>query len=556
MSTSTSAHKAIVYPLARLSPTAGADQAPKGTGQMRPLLGGVALLTLAAALLLVRLDYPLLEPDETRYAELPRLMMQSGDYLTPRLEGKPYNDKPPLVYWLTAAGYHLFGQAGWVGRAVCALAGWLTVLAVYLWTLRHVGARAALLAGLVLQTSLGFLVLSRMLLLDSVLSFLVVSALLTGHHALSGSRLRWGWWLTSAALCGLGFLAKGPVAVVLVFPCLVAYRWLDRGSARFGLGPAAAYALLVAVLAVPWYAAMVLTNETFVGEHIWRHHVLRFLEPYHHGRPFWFYGPCWFVEMLPWSGVALAALAGWRGWSGPVRLAAAAATFAFVFFSLAKAKLPTYLLPMLPLNAIVVGAALAQLAGNGAGTWRARWLLMGGVLVVMLVIIARGQVVLPLLAQSGSALDYLALAALPALALGLWRAIGWPRALAGLTAAAALVGALVIWHVLPHHAQQAPGCALGLPLARWGEAADLPVVAYRGAWHGLSFARGGAEQVVFHDEDGAKLSAHLASQPAVLVLIRNESGRLDGLARLIPKECRVEKLVMDRPICALLVRRR
>ena len=99
----------------------------------------VLLLFLACWVLFAQLGSPLMEPDESRYAEIPRLMLRSGDWITPRLQGKPYNDKPPLVYWLIAASYAVFGVSIEAARLVPATAGLLTLIAVYLWS-RHTWA--------------------------------------------------------------------------------------------------------------------------------------------------------------------------------------------------------------------------------------------------------------------------------------------------------------------------------------------------------------------------------------------------------------------------------
>ncbi|HMP61402.1 MAG TPA: glycosyltransferase family 39 protein, partial [Gemmatales bacterium] len=243
-------------------------------GHATPVWQPLVLALATLLLLFTRLDTVLLEPDEGRYAELPRLMNLSGDYLTPRLEGKPYNDKPPLVYWLIAAAYGLLGTEAAVARAVMALMASATVAATYAWARVHVGPTPAFLAGLVLLTQFGFAGFGRMLLLDSTLAFFVVSGLLAGHHAVAGPRLRWGWWLVAAVCVGLGGLAKGPVAGVLVLPPLLLYRWLDSTSCRWGWRAGMLFVGCAVALTAPWYAAMFLTNESFFSEHVVRHHVL------------------------------------------------------------------------------------------------------------------------------------------------------------------------------------------------------------------------------------------------------------------------------------------
>lgn len=518
---------------------------PRPLVQPAALLPGLLTLACGAVLLFANLDYALLEPDESRYAELPRLMDRTGDWLTPKLEGKPYNDKPPLVYWLVAAGYRLFGTQAWVGRAVCAAAGCLTLLAVYFWCRRELGEPAATLGVFVLQTMIGFVILSRMLLLDSVLSAAVVGGWLAGHLAICRGHLRWNWWLVSAACVGIGVLAKGPVAGVLVAPVLLAYRWLDRGSVRWGPGPALAFAGVVAAIALPWYAVMLATNEAFARDHLWRHHVMRFLEPFHHAKPFWYYGPFWFGEVLPWAGVMIFALARWRSWPPAVRFAALASIWTFFFFSASKGKLPTYLLPLLPMNAIVLGWSLAcWLQEEGAGR-RLRLTLAAGLAILIAALALKEPLALHLFGQEYDEFALLPLAFVPLLVLGVafrTRAFG----LACLLLAGLGVSAQVAWHALPDYADEASRGQPAAAMARWAEAQGWPVVAFRNAWPGASFYRQADELPVFHKEDEAKLWDWLRQQPGALVLMRHEEDQLRDFIRAIPPSHQVVR-VLNRP---------
>ena len=329
------------------------------------------LLLLAFWILFAQLGSPLMEPDESRYAEIPRLMLRSGDWITPKLQGKPYNDKPPLVYWLIAASYAVFGVSIEAARLVPATAGLLTLIAVYLWSRRYLGRSVANITVLILLTMLGYVAFMRMLLLDGVLTFLVVGSLLAGHHALAQKRHP-GWWLISAILCGLGVLAKGPVAIVLVTPCLFALRWLDRSTTPMRFFDAVWYGIVVLSLAVPWYAVMMLTNEGFGSEHFIRHHLQRFLDPAHHERPFWYYVPSLLLELLPWPLLLVALGQRWRSWTGTERFLMFFSMLCFVFFSIARAKLPTYLLPILPTLAVLLGRQLLLTASGLATQERLR----------------------------------------------------------------------------------------------------------------------------------------------------------------------------------------
>src|SRR5437763_14286796 len=191
-----------------------------GDTRLRPL--SFALLVIVPGLLLYpSLSFHLLEPDEGRYAEIPREMLQRGEWVVPYLQGEPYLDKPPLLYWLVAVSYRLLGVSAASARLVPALALHGCVLTLYLLGRRSLGERAAFRGALLLGLAPGFLSMGRLLLLDGLLTFWATLALFSAFEALRGQRLHWGWWLLSAAACGLGVLTKGPVALVLLVPPLV-----------------------------------------------------------------------------------------------------------------------------------------------------------------------------------------------------------------------------------------------------------------------------------------------------------------------------------------------
>src|SRR5262249_34794229 len=158
------------------------------------------------------LNCPLQEPEEPRYAEIPRQMLAVDKFVVPVLNGEPY-DKPPLLYWLVMASYKLLVVSDWSARLVSAVAGLCPALVSYYWGRRVAGGVPALAGALILCFSVRFVYLARLLTMNSLLCLWVVGALAAGHIALSGNRLRWRWWLASALACSLGMLTKGPVAL-------------------------------------------------------------------------------------------------------------------------------------------------------------------------------------------------------------------------------------------------------------------------------------------------------------------------------------------------------
>jgi hypothetical protein len=352
-----------------LFPGRGAPDA--GPWRWGPLL---ALLVLPAALLYPSLGFHLFEPDESRYAEIPREMLARGDFVVPYLQGEPYLDKPPLFYWLVAASYTLLGTSAAAARLVPALALHGSVLVTYLFGRRALGQRAAFWGALGLTLAPGFLSVGRLLILDGLLAFWVTLALFTAFEAVRGGGLCRRWWLVSAAACGLGVLTKGPVALVLVAPPVWLHRRLTGAARPLPRGAVLGYAAVVLAVALPWYVAVCVRIPEFAQIFFWEHNILRFLAPYAHEHGVWFYGPVLLAGLLPGS---LLAVPFCRFLASPDPAAAARRTaglgflllaggWCVLFFTLSACKLPTYVLPAFPPLALALGAFFAHSRWHGS----------------------------------------------------------------------------------------------------------------------------------------------------------------------------------------------
>jgi 4-amino-4-deoxy-L-arabinose transferase-like glycosyltransferase len=330
------------------------------------------LIVLPAVLLYPCLSFHLFEPDESRYAEIPREMLQRGELLVPYLEGEPYLDKPPLLYWVVMACYRVFGVHDWAARLPPALAVHGSILLTYFFGRRSFSERAAFWGALLLGLAPGFMSMGRLLLLDGLLTFCATLTLFAAFEALRGERLQWGWWLLSAAACGLGVLTKGPVALILLVPPLGLYRWLSGRRVRIGKVAFAAYLLILLAVTLPWYAALCIRIPDFARYFFWEQNVQRFLAPFAHEQGVWYYGPVLLGGLLPGTLFV---------WSlGRFLLARDAATvrlrspeFGFMllaggwcvaFFSISTCKLPTYILPAFPPLCLALGHCLAH------GSWQ------------------------------------------------------------------------------------------------------------------------------------------------------------------------------------------
>jgi 4-amino-4-deoxy-L-arabinose transferase-like glycosyltransferase len=295
-------------------------------------------------------------------------MLARGEWVVPYLQGQPYLDKPPLLYWLVMGSYSVFGVHDWAARLVPALAVHVCVLLVYLLGRRSLGERSAFWGALLLALMPGFLGMGRLLLLDGVLALWVTLALLAAFEATRGPSLRRGWWLLSAAACGLGVLTKGPVILVLVAVPLWLHRRLSGAEGRLGWGARLAWVGMALGLALPWYVAVGLRAPGFARHFLWEHNVLRFLAPFDHLEPVWYYLPPLLLGLLPGTLLLLSFLR-FLGTGDPETAARRPPALGFVllaglwcvlFYSLSGSKLPTYILPAFPPLALALGHFLAH----------------------------------------------------------------------------------------------------------------------------------------------------------------------------------------------------
>ncbi|MBQ9564587.1 MAG: glycosyltransferase family 39 protein [Synergistaceae bacterium] len=308
-------------------------------------------------------SYGLLDPDEGRYSEIPREMIESGDFVTPRLNYVKYFEKPVLHYWLTAGAFLLCGENEFGGRLVPVLMGLGGCLLAFCVARRVTGSgRASWLSALTLATSILWYALSRINLTDMTLTFFFTLALLGYRLWLDGEKRR--WLLLFYAGMALATLTKGLVGVVLpggiaVLHLTFTRRW--RSLPR--LFSPLAIALYFAI-AVPWFWAVCRANPDFFDFFFIREHLLRYLTTVHDRyEPVWFFIPIILAAFVPWTGMLWDAA---RAAFGKCALVSRDdgiflglwAALPFVFFSLSNSKLIPYILPCMPPAAILIGAAM------------------------------------------------------------------------------------------------------------------------------------------------------------------------------------------------------
>ena len=301
------------------------------------------------------------EPDESRYAEVGREMAASGDWLMPRLNGFEHLQKPPLLYWTTALSFRLFGVNEWAARLACALPALGTLYLTWFLSTALFGPQSRAAAVLILLSSCEFVLLSRALTPDMMLTFWVTLAIACLVKHVTGGR-RTLWRIGFFVAMGLGFLCKGPMA--LVVPISAAVCWqvaLRRRGEDLRLGWRSG--LLISLgIGLSWFAIVALQHPK-LADYFWRYEFRDRIFSSVHGRsqPFWFFVPVLLGGMLPWTPLLVAVLlCGWKalraredvppetwllaGWVGPP----------FLILSLSGSKLATYILPLFPALALLM----------------------------------------------------------------------------------------------------------------------------------------------------------------------------------------------------------
>ena len=332
------------------------------------------------------------DSDEAFYAEAAREMVESGDWLTPHFNYEDRWQKPVLYYWLTAAIYRIGGPSEWAARFWSALSGIGIVLLTYTaahagrptaapTTSRHVDRSSPWLAGAIVATCFGCFAEARLALPDLPLTFFITLGIWAAMRASlpmdsdtadspATVKPAYVWWVIAGLAAGLGFLTKGPVALVVPGVVLLPVWWRERRVARIGVRGVLLAGLVFALVGLPWYGAMWMEHggeylrSFFLSDNLERFTTDRFQAD---GRPVWFYLPIIAGGLMPWSAFLLlpaaALVSRWRR----ERMFEQAewrlllwALMPLLFYTASVGKQPRYILPVLPPLAILLARALVQ----------------------------------------------------------------------------------------------------------------------------------------------------------------------------------------------------
>jgi len=361
---------------------------------------------------------PLLGPDEPRYAQIAREMYLTRDFITPKLGGHTWFEKPALLYWMIAASFKVFGVSEWSARLGPAVCGLLTIVAVW-WVGREID-RSEDVRGygfwsfLTIATSLGLVVFSRAASFDVVITMTVTWSLAFFLlHELPTTKNKRLLLAGFYVFVGLSLLAKGLVGIVIPFGVVGLYYGLRRTWPQPSVWLSLFWGVPLALLvAASWYGPVIARHRwTFIDEFFVQHHFARYVSnKYHHPQPIYFYPAIMLMLALPWTVhliIALVKARKWQ-WHGPegvsvVRVFSIAwLLWPIVFFSFSGSKLPAYILPAVPAVALLVADRLT--AGQ-----KAKWPLAVACGTLALVLIVLNTVATSF-AQRESVKELLALA--------------------------------------------------------------------------------------------------------------------------------------------------
>jgi 4-amino-4-deoxy-L-arabinose transferase-like glycosyltransferase len=324
----------------------------------------------------------LLDPDEPVYAQTAREMIAANDLISPRIYGDFWYDKPPMYYWLVAGAFKLFGQNEFAARFPSALLAVCGVLVVYFAGKSIFNNRAGLIAALVLSTSIEYFYLGKAAVTDMTLTFFLTVSLLF--------YLQKRYYIAYIA-AGLAVLTKGPIG--LAFPAMIIFIHLilTRNLGQWKHIKIFRGGLLVLAVSLPWYLAMYYFHGMdFINTFLGYHNITRFLQPEHPNGTLWYYYiPVLIVGFFPW--IIFLAQSVWtaiRSQHNPnsniLHFLVIWAVVVFGFFTASQTKLISYILPMYPPLALIVGWYVDKCITEGiTGTLKKAALMMTIVIILL-----------------------------------------------------------------------------------------------------------------------------------------------------------------------------
>jgi 4-amino-4-deoxy-L-arabinose transferase-like glycosyltransferase len=328
----------------------------------------------------------LVGPDEPRYVSIAHSMSQTHDWVTPRLNGQPWFEKPILYYWAAASAFRITGSADISGSASSAsvsadraarfpnaLAALLAALAMAWAAWRCYGPATAAIVLLLMPASVAIVGFARAATPDMLLTATLAATMALGADLVVAEKPDLLHRLGFGVFLGAATLAKGPAAIAIAgggiaLWALLSHQWRRAFRLAHPLSIAA-----FTLVAVPWYWICAARNPDFLDVFLFQHNIARFLTPvFHHPQPFWFFLPIMILAVLPWSALLFAlgsdAIAAWRArdWAArPGLYFGCWSFFTVLFFSVSRSKLPGYILPAVPPLVLLLAHAATRLIQRG-----------------------------------------------------------------------------------------------------------------------------------------------------------------------------------------------
>jgi len=327
---------------------------------------------------------PLFDEDEGYFAEISREMIESGDYITPRLNGNPEFDKPVLIYWMQAASMKLFGINEFSVRLPSAIATLIWTLVTFYFFKRHLNIQRAFLAGIFLISSIQITITGKAAIADALLNLFLT---LSMFSAFDFYKERKPYQLRLAFLySGLGFLTKGPIAILVPLAASAIFC-LSQGQMKTWiksvLNPVGISIFIV--VSMPWYILEYMDQgEKFIQDFFFKHHIQRFQTALEgHSGSFLYYIPVILIGTLPHSGLVFLLFKHVKRYTAEplYRFCLIWFLFVFIFFSLSGTKLPHYIIYGYPPLFILYADAFEQ----AESTWI--YLVPGGLFLAVMAVV-------------------------------------------------------------------------------------------------------------------------------------------------------------------------
>ena len=319
-------------------------------------------------------------PNEPIYGEAVREMVERGTWLVPYVNGVAFAEKPILFYWLALLASKLLGGVSELSLRLPSLfAGIATVLGTYVLARPYAGRARAITSAVFCATLFGVFWNARFVQMDILVTAGTLWVVIAVTRVVDHGGARLPGWILAGAIAGCGFAAKGPVAWICPGLALGAYLVATRRLREFARWEVLVGAATCLVVASPWYVLLLTKGRADVlVETLFRQNFRRFVNPWDHEAPWWYYLQYFWFDMAPWAFLVPLAVGLERKDDGERRLAKLSwlwiATIV-VFFSLSKSKRSPYILPMAPAVAVLAGeVALAFVTGR-LGPKRRRWFL-------------------------------------------------------------------------------------------------------------------------------------------------------------------------------------